>query len=102
MSKIEILTTISHRSLMNKSKSDLAYMVLEYADLAERQCAQLVEEITKRGHGACVYVGVVGGYAYLDVVKIRDVKEVAKKYTGGGDEHNHTRTKPEAKGKGIV
>lgn len=33
MSTIEITTTITHRSLMNKSKSDLVDMVLMYADL---------------------------------------------------------------------
>jgi hypothetical protein len=37
MSVIEIRSTVTHRSLMHKSKSDLARHVLELMDLADRQ-----------------------------------------------------------------
>ncbi len=44
---IEIISTLSYKSLMHKSRSDLARLVLDYADQAAKQLA-LRQELQKK------------------------------------------------------
>lgn len=47
MSKLEWMTTISYNTLMNKSKSELADLVLEYADRTESEMKALAEDFKR-------------------------------------------------------